>query len=78
MSEVKGGKRDCQAATVQEPQRGPTSHLRPGVAARRSYPTLEARGSGREELPHIQGAVAVQAQEGREELLQVQGQEGWL
>ena len=44
--------------------------------AERSYPISEARDSGQKELPHIQGAVAVQAQEGREELLLVQGQEG--
>ena len=31
---------------------------------------------GQEEQPHIQGAVAAWAQEGREELLHVQGQEG--
>ena len=29
---------------------------------------------GQEELPHVQGAVAAQAQEGPEELLQVQCQ----
>ena len=46
-----------------------------GVAERR-YPTPEVRGSGLEELPHIRGAVAVRAQEGREELLHIQGQEG--
>ena len=45
-------------------------------AAERIYPTPEARGGGQEELPHVQGAVAVQAQEGLEELLHVQGQEG--
>ena len=43
--------------------------------AKRSYPTSEARGSSREEQPHVQGAVAVQAQEGLEELFHVQGQE---
>ena len=37
----------------------------------------EFRGGGREEQPHIQGAAAVRAQEGREELLHIQGQEGW-
>ena len=37
----------------------------------------EVRGDGQEELPHLQGVVAVQAQEGREELLHVQGQKGW-
>ena len=39
-------------------------------------PTPEARGGGREKQPHIQGAVAVQAQEGLEELSHVEGQEG--
>ena len=43
-----------------------------------SYPTSEVRGGGREEQPYVQGVVAVQAQEGREELLHVQGQEGRL
>ena len=46
-------------------------------AAKRSYPTLEVRGGGQEELRHIQGVAAVQLQEGGEELLHVQGQEGW-
>ena len=44
--------------------------------AERSYPTPEVRGGGQEELPHVQGAVAAQVQEGREELLNVQGKEG--
>ena len=63
------------------------------MAAERSYPASEVRGSGQEELlpsrlpqgmdggreeqPHIQGAVAAWMQEGLEELLHVQGQEGW-
>ena len=38
----------------------------------------EVKGSGREELPHVQGEVAALAQEGREELLHIQGQEWWL
>ena len=45
-------------------------------AAERSYPTSEVRGSGQEEQPHVQGAVAVWVQEGLEELFHVQGQEG--
>ena len=53
------------------------SSLRSGAAAERSYPTPEVRGSGQEEQPHIQGAVAALAQEGREELLHLHGQEGW-
>ena len=43
--------------------------------AKRIYPTTEVRRGGWEELPYVRGAVAVQAQEGREELLHVQGQE---
>ena len=31
-----------------------------------------------EELPHVQGVVAARAQEGRDELLHVHGQEGKL
>ena len=42
----------------------------------RSYPTSEARGRGREDQPHVQGAVAARAQEGLEELSHVEGQEG--
>ena len=54
--------------------------------AKRSYPASEvrgrdkiaseARGGSREEQPHIQGLVAVWAQEGLEELSHVEGQEG--
>ena len=47
-------------------------------AAGRSYPKPEVRGSGLEEQPHVQGAVAARAQECQEELLHVQGQEGQL
>ena len=36
----------------------------------------EARGGGREDQPHVQGAVATPAQEGLEELSHVEGQEG--
>ena len=44
---------------------------------REELPKSEVRGGGREELPHIQGAVAVRAKEGLEELSHVEGQEGW-
>ena len=40
------------------------------------YPLPEARGGGWEEQPHFQGAVAAQTQEGLEELVHFQGQEG--
>ena len=36
----------------------------------------KVRGSSREEQPHVQGAVAAQAQEGLEELSHVECQEG--
>ena len=49
---------------------------RPRVAAWRSNPTPEARGSGREDQTHVQGALAAWAQEGLKELSQVEGQEG--
>ena len=64
---------------------------RSGVAAGRSYPTPKTRGGGWEDQPHVQGAVAVRAQEGLEELFHVkvrrggseeiplvQGKEQWL
>ena len=64
---------DCDGAGAAE-RRYP--HPRSGAAARRSYPMPEARGSGQEEQPHVQGAVAARAQEGLEELFHIQGQEG--
>ena len=39
-------------------------------------PMPEVRGSGWEDQPHIQGVVAVWAQEGLVELFHVQGPEG--
>ena len=81
MSEVRGRSRECQAATAQERPRGATPRPRPetaprGAVAERSHPTPEARGGGREDQPHIQGAVAAWVQEGLEEPSHVEGQEG--
>ena len=76
MSKVRGSSQECQAATAQERPRGATPCPRPGAVAGRTYPTSEVRGGSREELPRIQGAVAVRAQEGLKELFHVQGQEG--
>ena len=53
-----------------------TQGPRPKAAARRTNPTSEARGRGWEGQPHVQGAVAAQAQEGLEELSHVDGQDG--
>ena len=47
------------------------------AAAKRGYHMLEVRGGSREDQPHVQGMADAQAQEGLEELLHVQGQEGW-
>ena len=44
--------------------------------AERSYPASEVRVGGRQEQPHVQGAVAARAQEGLDELSHVEGQEG--
>ena len=46
------------------------------VVAKRSYHTPEVRGGGQEEQPRVKGGAATWVQEGLEELLQVQGQEG--
>ena len=46
------------------------------AAAKTSYHMPEVRSGSREEQPHIQGVVAAWAQEGQEELIHVQGQEG--
>ena len=52
MSEVRGSRRECQAATVQEWPRGATPCPRSGGVAERRYPASEVRGGRREEIPH--------------------------
>ena len=39
-------------------------------------PMPEIKGGGREDQPHVQGGMAARAQEGLEELSHVEGQEG--
>ena len=69
---------------------GQGRRLRPRAAAGRSNPkpkvraatgssnpTPKARGSGWKGQPHIQGVVAVRAQEGLEDPSHVEGQQGW-
>ena len=46
-----------------------------GTAERRN-PLSRVRGGGWEELPHIQGVVAAQAQEGLEELFHIKVKRG--
>ena len=89
MSEVRGRSWEDPMPEGRGP-RGVTPCLRSGAAAesarlrrRRNSreelpyaPMPEARGGGREELPHVQGAMAVQVQEGLEELSNVETQEG--
>ena len=57
--------------------RGANPCPRSGVMAETSYPMPEVRGGGREELPRVQGVAAAPPQEGQEELLHIQDQEGW-
>ena len=58
--------------------RGATPCPRTAAVAKRSYSTFNVRGCSQEEQAHIQGVAAARKQEGQEELLHVQGQEGWL
>ena len=53
-----------------------SARLRRHRNGREELPKSEVRGGGREEQPHIQGAVAAQALEGLEELSHVKGEEG--
>ena len=56
----------------------PTSEVRSRCREELPHaPKPEARGSGWEDQPHVQGAMAAWAQEGLEELSHVEGQEGW-
>ena len=85
-SEVRGGGREDPMPEGRQP-REVTPCPRSGAAAqsarlqrhrngREELPKSEARGGGQEDQPHVQGAVAVRAQEGLEELSHVEGQEG--
>ena len=65
----------CQAETSQEQLRGAT-HARGRGGGWEGLPTPEVRGGGQEEQLHLRRAVAAWAQEGLEELLRIQGQEG--
>ena len=57
-------KRSYPTSEVRGGSRKELHRPRPGAAAGRSYPTSKARGSGQKEQLHVQGVVAVQAQEG--------------
>ena len=80
--EVKGGGRE-ELSRVQVRGGIERITLRPGqswqlggATPRPHAPMPEARGSGWEDQPDVQGAVAARAQEGLEELSHVEGQEG--
>ena len=47
------------------------------AATGRSNPRPKARGGSQEEQPHVQGVVAVRAQEDLEKLSHVEVREGW-
>ena len=74
-SEVRGSGREYETATELERPRGATLRRRPGALAGRTNPTPRP-GAVAGNQPDIQGAMAVQAQEGLEELSHVEGQEG--
>ena len=88
-SEVRGRSWEDPKPEGRQP-RGVTPRLRSGAAAESTIlrqrkngreelphaPTPEARGGGREDQAHVQGAVAARAQEGLEGLSHVEGQEG--
>ena len=80
-SEASGGQEETPHVRGQGRLGEATSHLRPGAVTLRSHPEPEARG-GTWEKPPAQGqgqqpggVVATQAQEGLEELSNVEGQE---
>ena len=79
-SEVKGGdERSYLASEVRGGSQKEIPHTpspRPGAAAGRSNRMPEARDSGWEDQPQVQGAVAARVQEGLEEISHVAGQEG--
>ena len=69
--------------------RGVTPRPRSGAAAKSArlrrcrkgqeeLPHAQGQGIGRDEQPHIQGAVAARAQEGLEELFHIQGRRGGM
>ena len=79
LSEVRGGdERGYPASEVRggDERSYPASEVR--AVARRRYPMPkpEARGGGRKDQPHVQGAVAEWTLEGLEELSHIEGQEG--
>ena len=51
----------CPRSRSAAERRYPASEVR--GCNKRSYPASEVRGGGQEDQPHIQGAVAAQAQE---------------
>ena len=75
MSGVRGGSQEGPMPEGRRP-RGAAPCPRSGAVAERSDPTPKARGGGLKELPHVQGVVAAQAQEGLEELLQFKVRRG--
>ena len=82
-SEVRGGGRE-EILHAPSPRPGAVGRRRyptplsprPRAAAGRSNHRTKARGGGREDQPHVQGAVAARVQEGLEELSHIERQEG--
>ena len=75
---MRGGSRECQAATAQEQPRGATLLQRPGAEAWRSYPTSKEwwlRGHRRAERSY---SIFKVRRGSCEEIPLVQGKEQWL
>ena len=80
-SEVRGhDERSYPASEVRGGGQEEISHApsrRPGAQEELPHgPMPKAKGGGREDQPHVQGALAAWAQEGLEELSHDEGQEG--
>ena len=86
MSEVRGRSREDPMPEGRQP-RGVAPCPRSGAAAesarlqrrrngQEELPKSKVRAGSQEDQPHVQGALAAQAQEGLEELSHVEGQEG--
>ena len=81
MSEVRGSSQKYQSVMAQERLGGatptPKQEARGGGREELPHtPKPKARGGSQENQPHTQGAMAARAQEGLEEISHLEGQEG--
>ena len=55
----------------------PKPEARGGSQEEQPHEQPRGRGGGLEDQPYVQGALAARVQEGLEELIHIEGQEGW-